>query len=120
MSQLYLGTQGWTYPAWVGAFYPPATPSSTFLEHYAREFATVELDTTFYAVPRVSTIDQAKEQPAEITRLIYTKYPPVTLYEGEMLDAVLVNRIIADTEPSPVVCQIAKDVFDRSGANGWT
>lgn len=56
--------------------------------------------------------DQAKEQPAEITRLIYTKYPPVTLYEGEMLDAVLVNRIIADTEPSPVVCQIAKDVFD--------
>jgi type IV secretory pathway VirB10-like protein len=35
------------------------------------------------------------------------------LYEGEMLEAVLVNRIIADTEPSPVVCHLAKDVFDR-------
>ena len=39
----------------------------------------------------------------------------VTLYEGEMIDAVLVNRIVADTEPSPVVCQISKDVYDNSG-----
>ena len=31
-----------------------------------------------------------------------------------MLEAVLVNRIIADTEPSPVVCHLAKDVFDHS------
>ena len=53
---LYLGTQGWSYPSWVGSFYPPATPASAFLEHYAREFDTVELDTTFYAIPRTSTI----------------------------------------------------------------
>ena len=57
--------------------------------------------------------EPASEKPVEEkARLIYTDYPPVTLYEGEMLDAVLVNRIIADTEPSPVVCQISKDVFD--------
>jgi type IV secretion system protein VirB10 len=31
-----------------------------------------------------------------------------------MLEAVLVNRIIADTEPSPVICQVSKDVFDYS------
>jgi type IV secretory pathway VirB10-like protein len=48
------------------------------------------------------------------TRLIYSDYPPTTIHEGEMLEAVLVNRIIADTEPSPVVCSITKDVFDRS------
>ena len=54
------------------------------------------------------------EKPVEQkTQVIYTDYPPVTLYEGEMLEAVLVNRIIADTEPSPVVCHLAKDVFDR-------
>ena len=58
---------------------------------------------------------QASEKPVEEkAQLIYTDYPPVTLYEGEMLDAVLVNRIIADTEPSPVICQISKDVFDHS------
>ena len=48
------------------------------------------------------------------TTLIYTEFPPVTMFEGEMIDAVLVNRIVADTEPSPVVCQISKDVFDNS------
>jgi type IV secretory pathway VirB10-like protein len=48
------------------------------------------------------------------TTLIYTEFPPVTLYEGEMIDAVLVNRVVADTEPSPVICQISKDLFDNS------
>ena len=55
------------------------------------------------------------EQPAEEkAHLIYTEYPPVTLYEGEMLEAVLVNHIIADTEPSPVVCHLARDLNDHS------
>ena len=58
---------------------------------------------------------KSQEQKDEKTRILYTDLPPVTLYEGELLDAVLVNRIIADTEPSPVICQISKDVFDASG-----
>ncbi|MCI0720954.1 MAG: TrbI/VirB10 family protein, partial [Acidobacteria bacterium] len=56
-----------------------------------------------------------EEQKDEKTRILYTDLPPITLYEGELLDAVLVNRIIADTEPSPVICQISKDVFDAGG-----
>jgi type IV secretory pathway VirB10-like protein len=70
---------------------------------------------------RTSIADNSKKvsesgvrQEDKKTELIYTDYPPVTLYEGEMLEAVLVNRIIADTEPSPVVCQISKDVFDHT------
>ena len=42
MPAVYLGTQGWSYPSWVGSFYPPATASSAFLAHYSKEFATVE------------------------------------------------------------------------------
>jgi uncharacterized protein YecE (DUF72 family) len=62
MSNVYLGTQGWSYPSWVGSFYPPGTSASAFLAHYSREFATVELDTTFYAVPRMSTIAGWRER----------------------------------------------------------
>lgn len=54
---------------------------------------------------------RGEHQPA----LLYTEHPPVTLYEGEVLEAVLVNRIIADTEPAPVICHLSKDVFDNSG-----
>jgi type IV secretory pathway VirB10-like protein len=58
--------------------------------------------------------NSASRKPDDKAQLIYTDYPAVTLYEVEMLDAVLVNRIIADTEPSPVVCQLSKDVFDQN------
>lgn len=50
------GTQGWNYPAWVGPFYPPATRPADFLPLYARAFRTVEVDSTFYAVPPESTV----------------------------------------------------------------
>ena len=73
------------------------------------------------ATVKTPVASEAQTQPGEkaseeTTRLIYTDYPPVTLYEGEMLEAVLVNRITADTEPSPVVCHLAKDVFDHGAS----
>ncbi len=63
-----------------------------------------------------ATRNEMPERPVaeEKTRLLYTALPPVTLYEGEMLEAVLVNRVIADTEPAPVICQLARDIYDHS------
>lgn len=46
-----LGTQGWNYTAWAGSFYPTGTRPADFLATYARAFSTVEVDSTFYAVP---------------------------------------------------------------------
>lgn len=51
-----LGTQGWNYPDWVGAFYPEGTRPKDFLTAYARAFGTVEIDSTFYATPASSTV----------------------------------------------------------------
>ena len=62
MTRLYLGTQGWSYPSWVGPFYPQGTSTSKFLDYYATQFNTVELDTTFYAIPRESTVKGWRER----------------------------------------------------------
>jgi uncharacterized protein YecE (DUF72 family) len=51
-----LGTQGWNYDAWVGPFYPIGTRAVDYLTLYARAFDTVEVDSTFYAVPSVRTV----------------------------------------------------------------
>ena len=51
-----LGTQGWNYPSWVGPFYPEGTRPADFLRTFARAFATVEIDSTFYAIPPASTV----------------------------------------------------------------
>jgi len=64
--------------------------------------------------PSIPAAIEKAAKPDKAT-LLYTQHAPVTLYEGEMLDGILVNRIVADTEPSPVICQISKDVYDNSG-----
>ena len=52
---LRVGTQGWNYDAWVGPFYPTGTRPANYLQTYARAFNTVEVDSTFYAVPPMKT-----------------------------------------------------------------
>jgi type IV secretion system protein VirB10 len=49
------------------------------------------------------------------TKLVYSGLTPVVVHEGEMLEAVLVNRLLVNTEPSPVICHLSRDLFDRSG-----
>ena len=45
------GTSGWQYRDWRGVFYPPGVPQRRWLEYYARQFATVENNGTFYRLP---------------------------------------------------------------------
>lgn len=61
------------------------------------------------------SLEGAQGSQEEKTAVIYTEHAPVTLFEGDMIESVLLNRIVADTEPSPVICQISKDVFDNTG-----
>ena len=46
-----MGTQGWSYEDWNGRFYPTGVRAADRLEVYARAFETVEVDSTFYALP---------------------------------------------------------------------
>ncbi len=54
---IHIGTSGWSYADWVGAFYPSGTPSSRYLAEYARHFQTVEIDSTFYRIPTERMVD---------------------------------------------------------------
>ncbi len=49
MSELFIGTSGWSYKEWTGVFYP--TPGTNKLSFYSRVFKTAEVDSTFYAYP---------------------------------------------------------------------
>ena len=63
-----LGTQGWNYSAWLGAFYPSGTRPTDFLSVYARAFDTVEVDSTFYAIPATTTFESwAARTPGHFT-----------------------------------------------------
>src|SRR5215813_6892212 len=54
--RIFLGTQGWNYEGWVGPFYPRGTKARDMLGLYSRVFNSVEVDSTFYAIPPESSV----------------------------------------------------------------
>src|SRR5262245_15265953 len=53
-----VGTSGWQYRHWRGAFYPQDIPQRRWLEYYAGQFGTVENNGTFYRLPARETFEQ--------------------------------------------------------------
>lgn len=63
---VWVGTSGWQYADWRGAFYPPDGPQARWLAHYAARFATVELNASFYRLPeRARFAAWAQATPAD-------------------------------------------------------
>lgn len=56
MTIWHIGTVGFGYKEWQGSFYPAGLKSQDRLTHYAQFFDSVEIDTTFYGTPRLSTL----------------------------------------------------------------
>jgi uncharacterized protein YecE (DUF72 family) len=72
--RIEIGCQGWNYADWTtkaggaSVFYPRGTRSGEMLALYARAFETIEVDSTFYAVPASATIENwHKKTPADFT-----------------------------------------------------
>jgi uncharacterized protein YecE (DUF72 family) len=59
---LRIGTSGWQYADWRGVLYPGGLPQRTWLEHYAGEFSTVEVNNAFYRLPERSVFERWREQ----------------------------------------------------------
>jgi uncharacterized protein YecE (DUF72 family) len=54
---ILIGTSGYSFPDWVGPFYPPGIERRQMLDYYVRHFRTVEVNATYYRIPPPSTID---------------------------------------------------------------
>jgi uncharacterized protein YecE (DUF72 family) len=54
--RLFIGTSGWMYDHWGdGVFYPEDLPRSQWLSYYQKFFDTVEINNTFYHLPKEQT-----------------------------------------------------------------
>ena len=52
-----VGCSGWNYKHWRdGVFYPPRLPPKKWLDFYAQHFDTVEVNATFYRLPRETAV----------------------------------------------------------------
>jgi uncharacterized protein YecE (DUF72 family) len=82
---IWIGTSGYSYSAWIGDFYPPGTRPEQMLSWYAQFFPLVELNFTFYRPPTRTMLGRlADKAPPGFQFLI--KAPRTISHEGSDLD----------------------------------
>lgn len=82
---LHLGTAGWSYPDWVGPFYPDGTRRDAMFAKYVQRFSAVELDSSFYGIPRKSSVESWAERSPE-GFLICPKFPKAVSHDSFLED----------------------------------
>jgi uncharacterized protein YecE (DUF72 family) len=60
--RVLVGTSGWSYKEWKGAFYPPKMAPDEMLAFYASRFTTVEVNNSFYRIPSEKVLAGWAEQ----------------------------------------------------------
>jgi uncharacterized protein YecE (DUF72 family) len=83
--RLHVGTMGWSYGFWKGSFYPEGLASKEFLAYYAKRFGTVEVDSTFYRIPRTQSVTDWKAQVPE-SFMFSLKFPQVITHVKMLKD----------------------------------
>ena len=54
---LLVGTSSWSWADWKGEFYPPKCRPHEFIAEYSKKLPTVEVDSSFYAAPSITTVE---------------------------------------------------------------
>ena len=62
---ILIGTSGFSYDDWRGHFYPASLKRADMLEFYARRFPAVEINSTYYGIPRPTTTLQMTRKVPE-------------------------------------------------------
>ena len=66
--RIRVGTSGWSYKGWKGSFYPSDLAAEDMLRHYATRLPTVEINNSFYRIPREKVLmDWAAQVPPEFS-----------------------------------------------------
>lgn len=114
MASIRIGTQGWNYDAWVGPFYPDGTRATDYLSLYSRAFDTVEVDSTFYAIPSSKVIRGWAERTPE--HFVFAlKLPQEITHEKRLRNAEETTELFFDrarelgNKLGPVLIQLGPD-----------
>ena len=92
----YFGTMGFSWKDWQGVFYPEGIESRDYLAYYSRYLNSVEIDSTFYGIPRESYVNRW----AEITTAgfkICAKTPKAITHEKVLIDVQDETRAFLNT-----------------------
>jgi uncharacterized protein YecE (DUF72 family) len=105
---LYVGTMGWSYGFW--KIYPKGMKSTDYLKEYSKYFNSVEINNSFYRIPREKTVKGWVNQVPD-NFIFTTKFPqsishkPNLKYEQEKLNSFLNNIKYLGKKKGPLLIQ---------------
>lgn len=76
--RILVGTSGFSFRDWVGPFYPPGTPASEFLPFYAQHFDVVEVNSTYYGIPKPRVMENLVRKTPQGFRFIAKLHQSMT------------------------------------------
>ena len=94
--KLYSGTSGYSYPEWKGRFYPEKIKPAEMLSHYSGRLPAVEINNTFYRMPKRSVLESWAAQVPEDFRFVLKVSRRITHFKrlkdtGEEMEFLLGN-----------------------------
>jgi uncharacterized protein YecE (DUF72 family) len=110
--RLLAGTSGYAFKEWKGAFYPPDLGDDAWLGFYAGKFPTVEINNTFYRLPKQQVLhDWASQVPEQFTFAIkasmrITHHARLKPECAGALDFLLQNTSVLGDRMGPVLFQL--------------
>jgi len=90
MGDIRVGTSGWSYKEWRGAFYPNSIKADQYLRFYSRRFLCVEIDSTYYRMPTRRMFDLVSAKVP--SGFIFTVKVPSEFTHERKLDGSSVKR----------------------------
>ena len=103
--EIRIGCSGWIYRHWRELFYPAKLPQRLWFAHYAETFSTVELNTSFYHLPRPDTFTKWRGQAPPGFRYA-VKAPRFITHMKKLIDCA---------EPVEEFLKRARNLGDRIG-----
>ncbi len=96
-----LGTCSWSTRDWVGSIYSADTKAADYIAEYARRFNTVEIDSTFYGTPRLSTVEGWRDRT-----------PPEFIFSAKAPQGITHEKFLAGCERELAEFLQTMDVLD--------
>ena len=110
--KLLAGTSGYAFKEWKGNFYPDGMHDDQWLGFYASKFPSVEINNTFYRLPKQQVLhDWAAQVPEEFTFAIkasmrITHHARLKPESADALDFLLRNTAVLGSRLGPILFQL--------------
>jgi len=99
MNKISIGCAGWDYKDWIGPFYPKKLERQNHLTYYAKFFRITEVNSTFYNLPSIDTVNKWNSRTPPNFRFIVKMWQKITHYLNEPAVVSRINEFFYHMEP---------------------